>query len=128
MLQSMNIRTYIKLCYHQSYVNNINRSRIFVNSNNRCGASNQKFTEVLACGTCFLSEVPVDSGIYGFIPGYHYAVFDGVQDMKKKILYLLGHPNVREEIAVNGMKFVRENHSNDVRVKEFTDVIREKLL
>ena len=45
----------------------------------------------------------------------------------EKIKYYLKHDKEREEISRNGMNFVREHHSNEVRIKEMTEIIEREL-
>ena len=88
---------------------------------------NMKFTEVLSCGTLLLSNKPEDFDDVGFKEGEHLVIYKDLNDMQDKINYYLKHDNEREEIAKNGMEFVRKNHSNDVRIKEMTDIIQKEL-
>jgi spore maturation protein CgeB len=73
-----------------------------------------KYTEAMACGTFVLADKPEDLDNFGYIDGKHLVIYNDLKDLKDKIRYYLEHEYEREEIAKNGMKFVRENFNNDV--------------
>jgi spore maturation protein CgeB len=50
-----------------------------------------------------------------------------MEDFKDKVKYFLKNDKEREEIAKNGMRFVRKNYSNKKRVEEMFNKIREHL-
>jgi len=129
MLGGMPIKTFTKRVINSGYIKTLNRSKIFANSGGVNYVSlTMKFTEVLACGTLLITEEPNDMQVAGFKNGKHFVVFKGLNDLKKKINYYLKHEKERKRIALEGMKFVRSNHNNDIRVKQFIDKIHEKLL
>ena len=63
----------------------------------------------------------------GFNDGEHLVLFHNMDDFKDKVEYFLKHDKEREEIAANGMKFVRENFNNEKRAREFIDIIERYL-
>lgn len=98
---------------HYEYAEAINRSRIFVCSN---GINNQvlmKYFEVMASGTFLLTNLPNDYRKYGFEPGVHFGVWEDLNDLERKIRHYLKHEGLREEIAENGMRLVRERYSTE---------------
>jgi hypothetical protein len=112
---------------HQNYVKYINQSRIFAHANNYNGRLNMKYFEVPACGTLFLTDKPEDFERLGFIDGKHMVLYEGMDDLRYKIKYYLKHVDERENIARQGMNFVRNKHSCEVRVKQFIDIVKREL-
>lgn len=110
---------------HDEYIRLINRSKIFVHGNNRWGSLNMKYTEVLACGTLFLTDRPRDLERLGFVDGKHLVLYRDLNDLRDKIKYYLKHETERLHIAKQGMEFVRKNHNCGVRVKQFTKIVQE---
>lgn len=116
-----------KVVIHNNYINAINRSKIFVIPNGQIKSLNMKYYEVLACGTFLLCQEPINYEELGFEKGKHFAVWNDLNDLKEKIWYYLKHENKREEIAKNGIKLIKERHTNDIRVKEWTKIVKDKL-
>jgi hypothetical protein len=109
--------------YHEQYVDCINKSKIAVISTNAFGSVNMKFTEFTSCGAFVLSDRPTDFNEMGFIDGRHMVLYNGVNDLIDKAEYFLKNDKEREEIADNGMKLVRKNHSNEIRVKQISRIL-----
>ena len=103
----------------------INQSKIFVTGNNLYNSLNMKFTEVMSCGTLLLANKPEDLDDVGFKNGEHLVIYNSLKDLKNKIKYYLKNEKEREGIAQNGMKLVREKHSNEVRIQEITEIIKK---
>jgi len=122
------VKHLLKGVYYNDYVRSINEAKIFVNSNSKYRSINMKYTEVLACGTLFLTDKPTQFEEHGFEDKVHMVLYNTISDMKMKIRYYLEHEEEREQIALTGMKFVRENYSNKVIVKQLVDTVRRKLL
>ena len=59
----------------------------------------------------------------GFKDGKHLVIYRDMNDLRNKIKYYLKHEKEREAIAKNGMEFTRENHNNNIRVKEMLGFI-----
>ena len=72
-----------------------------------------------------MADRPDDLDLVGLKDGVHLVLYDGLVDLKEKILYYLQDRNSdkRKLIAKTGMDFVRENHSCEIRVKQMTDFI-----
>jgi glycosyltransferase involved in cell wall biosynthesis len=100
------------------YIGAINRSKIFINKCNIFRLFSWKPLECLACGTFLLTDKPRDS--LGLEDGKHLVYFSDLIDLRNKINYYLEHEDEREQIAQQGMEFVRNRHSNKVRVEEMT--------
>ena len=126
LVKELNIKSFTKKVIQNNYIRVINRSKIFVHGNNRTGDLNMKYSEILACGTLFLTDKPRDFEKEGFVDGKHLVLYKDLKDLKNKIKYYLEHDVEREQIAKQGMEFVRENHSCAVRVKQFTEIVRKE--
>jgi len=111
-----------------AYIEAINQSKVAVISVNVFDSPNMKFTEFTSCGTFVLSDKPADFNALGFKDGEHLVLYKDLNDLKDKVMYYLKHEDEREEIAKNGMNFVRKNHNNIIRAKQFTKTIEEVLL
>lgn len=128
LLRSMRpITSYVKRVEHENYINKINRSKICITSNNKFKSLSIKYYEVMACGGFLLADEPEDLKELGFINGKHLVIYKDMNDLKNKILYYLSHEKEREQIALEGMNFVRENHNNSIRVQQMTKIIEENL-
>jgi len=121
------ISAIIKPLKHMEYVRGINQARIFVTNNNVFNSFSMKYTESLSCGTLMLANKPEGFDELGFIDIEHLVLYEGLDDMMNKIRYYLKNDKEREAIARRGMRFVRTHHSNEVRVKEFTEIVNREL-
>lgn len=128
MLRRMKINSFTEKIIKGKYIDKINRSKMFVTSNNVYDSMSMKYTEVMACGTLLLAHKPEDFDLLGYKNGYHLVLFKDLNDLHDKILYFLKHDKEREGIAKNGMAFVQKKHSNIVRVKQFTEIVTRELL
>ena len=126
LVEKLDIKSFTKRVVQDKYIETINRSKMFVHSNSIYGYLNMKYSEVLACGTLFLTDKPKDLEEEGFVDGKHLVLYDNLKDLEDKIGYYLEHDKERIQIAQQGMEFVRENHSCAVRVKQFTDVVQKE--
>ena len=115
-----------RVVIHEDYIDAINRSKIFVIPNGQIKSLNMKYYEVLACGIFLLCQEPVNYKEQGFEKNKHFIVWKELKDLKEKIWYYLKHENEREEIAKNGLKLIKERHSNDIRVKEWTKIVKNE--
>lgn len=70
--------------------------------------------------TNFQAEIP----LY-FKEGEDLVCFDGIEDLKEKVAYYLAHDGERQEIAYNGYKKVKANHSYVNRIQEMLHIIYE---
>lgn len=128
LIKGMGVIHYTKKIFHEDYIEHINKSKIFVANMSRPNSSvNQKFTEVLACGTFLLTDKPGDFDFLGYKDKSHLVLYEDLPDLEDKIRYWLKHEDYREVIAKTGMDFVRKNHSSEIRVKEFTEIVKKEL-
>lgn len=128
MVSKMGIKCLIKRVVHQKYIKSINASKIVVTSNNIFNSLSMKYTECLACGSFLLADKPEDFSELGYVDGKHLVLYKDLTDLKNKIRYFLNHEKEREQIAAEGMKFVRENHNVTIRAKQFTKIVNEVIL
>jgi len=126
ILNKMNIKTITRTVVKKNLIKAINESKIIITSNNRFGHLSMRYTETLACGGFLLADRPKDLDKLGFVDGKHLVLYKNLKDLKSKIKYYLNHGKEREEIAKNGMNYVRANHSCERRVKEMTDIIKKE--
>ena len=127
MISNMDIKSLTKRVVHNQYIKSINASKIVITSNNIYGSLSMKYTECLACGSFLLADRPEDFDELGYIDGKHLVLYKDLPDLKDKIRYYLKHKKERERIAKQGMNFVRENHSAEIRAKQFTKIVNEVL-
>jgi spore maturation protein CgeB len=109
------------------YVMKINQSKIFINSNAGYKFINPRVNEVMSCGTFLITDRNDEFRQLGYEDGKHLVLFDNLDDLKEKILYYLENEKEREEIASNGMKFVRSHFSNRHRVMRLKEIMEENL-
>jgi len=121
--KNKSLKTFTKRVSNYKFVDVINKSKIFITSNNIYGSLSIKYYEVLACGTLLLADRPVDLEIIGFKDKKHLVIYNDLDDLRNKLKYYLENKKEREEISKNGFDFVRENHSCEIRVKQFTNYI-----
>jgi len=89
--------------------------------------SNRLF-QVLHAGTFLLQEqIPEVEKYMGFVDGKHFVQWDGLDDLKRKIIYWLDHPEEREIIAKAGQDFVHKYHSFHSRVKQLVKMLPKEL-
>jgi len=128
MIKDMGISTWTEKVYYDDAVIKMNQARICINSNARFKFVNPRVTEVLSCGTFLLTDRTKELVDFGYIDGYHLVMFDNLVDLKDKIIYFLKHEDEREEIAINGQKFVRENYTNECTVRILLSTLSPELV
>ena len=125
-INNLPYKSFTKSVFHDEYIKKINQSKIFITSNNVYNSLNMKYTEVLACGTLLFANRPEDLDDIELKDEEHLIIYKDFKDLKEKIDYYLKNDKEREEIAKNGMKLVREKHSNDIRIQEMTNIIKKE--
>lgn len=115
----------ISRTFFDDYVFSLNNTRIFVNSVNYWKYFNFKILEAIFCGCFVLTDKPADFEDLGFRDGKHLVVYTSIDDLKNKIKYFLVHDIEREEIAMNGMNFARECHSNEYSVRVVKEILEK---
>lgn len=112
---------------HNKYIEVINKSKIFANAVDTNKLVTMKFTEVMACGTLFLTDYAYGLDQLRFIDKKHLVLYNGIDDMKNKIIYYLEYEDARNKIAKAGMEFVRKYHSNEIRVRQLIKELKEHI-
>ena len=82
-----------------------------------------KYFEIPAAGTLLLAERVKDLDLIGMKPGIHYVEINR-ENVIKKIKTVLKNPEKYLEIRDGATKYVRENHSEINRIKEFKNVLQ----
>ncbi|MBA1336863.1 MAG: hypothetical protein HPY66_3299 [Firmicutes bacterium] len=108
----------------ESYAQEINRAKIFFTCGTKYGYPVKKFFEVLACNTLLIAQGNNDLEGLGFIDGENY-VKSTEEDFYDLAMYFLHNRQERERIALNGYNLVHSRHTNQVRVKEFLDMVKQ---
>lgn len=108
----------------EKYAQEINKAKIFFTCGTRYGYPVKKFFEVPACNTLLIARGNNDLEALGFIDGENY-VKSTEEDFYDFAMYFLHNKKERERIALNGYNLVHSRHTNQVRVKEFLDMVRK---
>jgi hypothetical protein len=127
MVSTLGVKQFLKSVNQKPYIQAINQSKICITSNNKFKSLSIKYTEFLSCGSFMLADKPEDFEEFGYVDKKHLILYDDLNDLKNKINYYLKHDSEREEIAKNGMEFVRKNHNNTIRIQQFTNIITQEL-
>lgn len=121
------IKGVIRKFLHENHVKIINQSKIIITSNNMWNSLSMRYTEVLGCCGFLLADKPEDLENFGYIDGKHLVIYEDVDDMVNKIKYYIKHESQRNKIAKEGYEFVLKNHTTDIRVKQFTEIVEKEL-
>jgi len=126
-IKQMGIPIITKRVVHQKLIRCINSSKITVTSNNVFRSLSMRYTETLACGGFLMADRPDDLEMVGLKDGEHLVIYKNIKDLKNKVKYYLEHEVERKRIAKQGMKFVKNHHSCETRVREMVKIINEGL-
>ena len=80
-----------------------------------------KHYEICATGSLLLTNETADLKKTGFIPYEHYIPITK-ENCIEKIKHCLEHPEEYIDIRKEGMKYVRENHSLDNKMKQLGEI------
>lgn len=94
-----------------------NKARVVLNADRtvRLGL-NMRYFEVLASGSCLLTDNALDLHNY-FTDNEHLCVYQDLEDMQRKLRWLLDNEDERQRISANGFREVMERHTCDHRVQ-----------
>jgi Glycosyl transferases group 1 len=104
-----------------------NQAAIAINQNNflRENYTSDRLWRAMACGTLVITSY--FSGIEKiFIKGHHLNWFSTFGELKNLIEFYLKHPELREEVAQNGMNLVREEHRWKNRFEQMKTIIEKQ--
>ncbi|MFN4285590.1 MAG: glycosyltransferase [Lacibacter sp.] len=84
---------------------------------------NMRIFEALGCGAHMLS----DAGIYpeGLKAGRHFSEYKNVAELEEKILYLLQHPQERQQVAEAGTAVLRTYYSKEQQWQQFQHIVAQ---
>jgi len=111
----------------RDYIQLLARTKLFVSVNGQYNCMTMKYLECLASGVLFLTDKPVDFERMGFKGGQHMVLYKDFDQMERQVRHYLGNKEERLRIAEAGKRFVRANHSDEFRVKEFTTIVEGML-
>ena len=104
-----------------SYAKEIARARIWLSTTGPSNIVGTRYFEVLASGTTLLmcNRPPPGKWIYDglFEDGVHVVMFDGIEDMRAKVLYYLEHEEERRDIVTRAHEMTARVHSWDARAR-----------
>jgi len=126
-IADMPIKSITKRVFDESYISCMEMSKIVVNSVCQWKSFNFKMLEGPACGAMLLTDKPRDFEAMGFIPDWNVVLYDGIEDMRKKILHYLMDDKKRHGVSMGGLTLVRSMHSCEHRVREMTQILEENL-
>lgn len=127
ILKQAGIRLMQKRVIQRKLVRWINRAKVTITCNNIYNSLSLRYTETLACGGFLLADKPDDFDLLGFKDGVHLILYKDHKDLVEKVKYYMAHDKERKVIENAGMKFVRNNHSCKIRVKQMTEIMRKEL-
>ncbi|WP_153464883.1 MULTISPECIES: glycosyltransferase [Sediminibacillus] len=114
---------------NEKYARELNRAKIFFT----CGSRNSsgafavlKYFEVLGCKTLLLAEPNQEITELGFQDGVHYVACN-TNEIYEKALYYVNNEEQRNQIVQNGYDFIHQNHTNEMRAKQFVTYLTNYL-
>jgi O-antigen biosynthesis protein len=108
-------------CFFEEMALRYVRGRIGLNLSIRQDL-NMRFFEVLSTGTAMMSNIDqVGWDDIGFEEGKHFIGYTDVNDAIDKAKYFLRHSDEREDIAKEGHRLVRSNHTYSHRMQRILD-------
>jgi hypothetical protein len=85
---------------------------------------NMRFFEILSYGVCQVANVDVVGWEeLGFVEGKHFLGYTGPEEACEKIQWALDNPMDRENLAREGNRFVRAEHTYENRLTKMFDTI-----
>ncbi|TKJ40276.1 hypothetical protein CEE37_08085 [candidate division LCP-89 bacterium B3_LCP] len=102
-----------------------NQSKIVLNENMFPGL-NLRTLEIMACGTCLLTEESDGSWREFFKDGKHLVSFRP-ENLIRNVETLLNDDSKRKQIADEGAKIIKEKHTIDKRAEQFMQIVQECL-
>ena len=90
-----------------------------------CDQASPRLFEAMACGSFVMADGQKDArALFG--DKEQVVFFDGVEDLRKKILYYLDHPLEMKEIAQKGREEVLARHTYKRRIEDMLSVIKDE--
>lgn len=109
----------------EGYVRKISLTKMWVSTTGPSNIVGTRYFEVLASGTTMLLCNKAPSGVYDglFEDGVHAVVFDGMDDLRSKILYYSNNETARRAIVDAAFALTKRIHSWDTRAQFITKAI-----
>ena len=115
-----------QLLIGQNYARELNKAKLFFTCGSILNYPVLKYFEVLACKTLLLAPTFPELEELGFIPGKHFVSITK-DDFADKAEYYLANEKERNTIIEQGHKFIKENHTVQIRAKQLVIRIEEIL-
>ncbi|ERN52878.1 glycosyltransferase [Alkalihalophilus marmarensis] len=118
-----------KLLINEKYAKEINKAKIFFTcgcTDNLGGFAVLKFFEVPGCRSLLLAEPNREINDLGFVDGDNFVACSR-DNFYEKAEYYLSNSNERERITNNGYEFIHSQHTNQIRAKQFVQMIQDFL-
>lgn len=80
--------------------------------------------DIMGAGGFLLTNYQEDF-LRHFVPGEDFVFYESVEDLQDKLAYYLQHDKERKEIAANGCKKVRAEHTYQKRLEEMLAIVDE---
>lgn len=111
------------------YVQQIARTKMWVSTTGPSNIVGTRYFEILASGTTLLLCNRAPAGVYDglFEDGKHAVLFDGMEDLKRKVLYYHANESARRRIVVAAAALVRRIHTWDARARFMTRAIEQAM-
>jgi hypothetical protein len=109
--------------YGEDYAKFLNKSKISITCGMVYNRPVMKFYEIPASRTLLVANMFKELSELGFKHNENMVVMD-LDNLDKQMKDLIADDDMRNEITDNGYKFVRENHSVDIRAKQFIEELK----
>ena len=141
LIRSMNVNAYLgtwqqtslrrtdnrswKALERDGYVQQIAKTKMWVSTTGPSSIVGTRYFEILASGTTLLLCNKADKGVYDGLleDGVHAAVFDGMEDLRAKVLKYLADEPLRRRVVAAAAALVRRIHTWDARARFITKAI-----
>ena len=125
--------SYKRKLFHDKYIEKLTGAKIAVCAtklkleNEIYTFANWKFVEIPACGALLLTQSDDDLEAMGFRHYDNCVVFDRTNEITVIVANLLKDDALIQKSAEAGLALVRERHSNEIRVQQFTEIVQREL-
>ena len=108
------------------YAKKINEAKLFFTDDSVFKYPIGKYFEVPACYTLLIASGSSELQDLGFVDGKTFVEVNKT-NFNKKALYYLKNNDERMLITENGYNMIRDNHTTEIRVEQFLDMINKYL-
>lgn len=114
-----------KALERDGYVRQISKTKMWVSTTGPSNIVGTRYFEILASGTTLLLCNKAPPGVYDGIleDGVHAVIFDGMADLKAKILFYLANEDARKKIVASALSLTRHIHTWDARALFMTKAL-----